>query len=91
MFRLIFGLDVALDADPRLEQLGPAKLHVVAHEVAKCLGLSEANDDARQRAFMLWTFVHGLSFLLIDGKVADCDPDTDVEALLSEIARRVLA
>ena len=40
---------------------------------------------------MLWSFVHGLSFLLVDKKLADMGGETDLDDLLSDIAERVLS
>ncbi|WP_230374176.1 TetR/AcrR family transcriptional regulator [Pontivivens ytuae] len=90
VFRLVFGL--AHDHAKREELMEEAPRHyaLVENEVALYLGRDEVDEDVKTRAFMLWTFVHGLSFLLIDEKVDVIDMPIDVEGLLWEIARRVM-
>jgi hypothetical protein len=41
---------------------------VVVRAVAACLGLPERRPDVQRRAYILWSFVHGHSFLTIDMK-----------------------
>jgi hypothetical protein len=43
--------------------------------------------------FRLWTFVHGLSFLLIDDKLCNLDLDrlVDIDAMVADAARRFLS
>ncbi|MEJ8562536.1 hypothetical protein QTO30_15775 [Yoonia sp. GPGPB17] len=78
------------EKDDALYNLGDQKFSVVQLEVAKCHGRTEIIDDDRQRALMLWSFVHGLSFLSIDGKLSDGKMPKDLETLLVEIARRIV-
>jgi len=40
---------------------------------------------------MLWSFVHGLSFLLADQKLAELGGDLDLDSLLNDISARMLA
>ena len=91
LFRLIFSrtdqhqdVDVAVDKGRRIFQL-------VQETVANVLGLPEVTKEAEHKALMLWSFVHGISFLLIDGKVSSMGLDFDLESLLTEIGLRVLA
>ena len=90
VFRLMFTWSGDTAEDEALDKLGDEKFSVVQLEVAKCLGRQEITDDDRQRAFMLWSFVHGLSFLSIDGKLSDGQMTPDLETLLEDIARRVI-
>jgi hypothetical protein len=62
----------------------------VQKEVAKARGHSEVDFEDRHRAFLLWSFVHGLSFLKIDGKLGDEKMPGDLEMTLADIARRVV-
>jgi len=90
VFSLKFGGFTDRLEDPRLQAAGEDTFGLVLKEVAACLGTSEITSEVRRRGFMLWSFVHGLSFLLVDKKLADMGGDINVEALLADIANRVL-
>ena len=90
IFRLKFGGYTDRLEDPRLQEAGEQTFGLVLREVAACLGLDEITPEVRRRGFMLWSFVHGLSFLLADKKLADMSGDADMDFLLSDISRRVL-
>ncbi|MFQ6550187.1 TetR/AcrR family transcriptional regulator [Aestuariibius sp. 2305UL40-4] len=90
VFRLIFGLAEDHADQTDLVAQGHQKFGIVQHEVASCLGQSEVGPEEARRAFLLWSFVHGLSFLLIDGKVDKIGYPLDQEAILKEIAVRVM-
>ncbi|MEM9844716.1 MAG: TetR-like C-terminal domain-containing protein, partial [Pseudomonadota bacterium] len=76
--------------DPQLEEIGQATFEIVLREVAACLGQSDITADVRQRGFMLWSFVHGLSFLLHDQKLSDMGGNIDLDFMLGDIAERIL-
>ena len=90
VFRLIFGQSQDETGHEKLMEMGLRHYGFVESEVAQFLGRGEVDDDARHKAFMLWTFVHGLSYLLIDMKTAILDRDVDVNGLLMDIGRRVM-
>lgn len=90
VFRLMFTWSGETEDDENLYALGDQKFSVVQMEVAKCHGRTEIDDEDRQKAFMLWSFVHGLSFLSIDGKLSDGKMPTDLETILVDIAQRVV-
>jgi len=90
VFRLMFTWSGGTEEDEELYALGDQKFSVVQMEIAKCHGRSEIAEEDRRKAFMLWSFVHGLSFLSIDGKLSRHKMPTDLETLLSEIAQRVV-
>ena len=90
VFRLKFGGFTDRLEDERLTQSGQATFGILLAEVAACLGAEGITEDVRRRALMLWSFVHGLSFLLADEKLKDMAGVQDVEPLLAEIAERVL-
>ncbi|WP_237072814.1 TetR/AcrR family transcriptional regulator [Pseudaestuariivita rosea] len=91
IFRLMFGLPKDSENHQIMMDEGPVHYVRVEQEVALYLGRADIDDDVRKRAFMLWTFVHGLSFLLIDGKVSVSDASLDIDDLLMDIGRRVMA
>ena len=90
VFRLMFTWSGETEDDEQLHNLGDQKYAVVQLEVAKCHGRQEVTDEDRQKAFMLWSFVHGLSFLSIDGMLAKDKMPGDLEDILTEIAKRVV-
>lgn len=90
VFRLKFGGFTDRLDDPQLQAAGEGTFGIVLREVADCLGEAEITQDVRRRGFMLWSFVHGLSFLLADKKLADMGGETSLDELLSDIAERVL-
>ncbi|MEO1639259.1 MAG: TetR/AcrR family transcriptional regulator [Pseudomonadota bacterium] len=90
VFRLMFTWSGETDEDLALHELGESKFEFVQMEVAKCHGRTEITDPDRQIAFALWSFVHGLSFLSIDGMLEKEKMPTDLDTLLDQIAQSVV-
>ncbi len=90
VFRLKFGGYTDRLEDERLQAYGEETFGMVLQQVAECLGESDITQEVRNRGFMLWSFVHGLSFLLYDKRLADMGGDMDLDEILADIARRVL-
>lgn len=90
VFRLMFAWADDSEEDGDLLALGDAKFEFVQMEVAKCRGSAVIEDEDRQKAFMLWSFVHGISFLSIDGKLAKDKVPVDLDVILDDIARRIV-
>ena len=86
----MFGLSKDHSEDDALVQKGESTFDLVKREVASFRGSDTVDDDDVRRAFQLWSFVHGLSFLLIDGKLAQMDLPLDLDAMLADIGRRVM-
>ncbi len=91
LFRLVFGLSEQHQGVDYVVDKGSRTLRLVQETVAKVLGFPDVNAEAEHKAFMLWSFVHGLSFLQIDGKVSSLGLNIDIERMLEEIGLRVLA
>ncbi|GFE63935.1 TetR/AcrR family transcriptional regulator [Litoreibacter roseus] len=91
VFRLMFGLTEDHENEDQLVAEGKRTFGAVQAEVARYRGSEVVEDQDIDRAFMLWSFVHGLSFLQIDGKVSTVDVSVDMEHILREIAERVMA
>jgi AcrR family transcriptional regulator len=91
VFRLMFALSGEHEDEPELMAKGEEVFGLVKREVARCTGEPEDSAPVERRSFALWSFVHGLSFLTIDGKVAKMCGEVPLEPLLDDIARRVLA
>lgn len=90
VFRLMFGLSEKHGEHNDLIETGNNTFDVVIHEVARCRGRSTTTEADEHEAFLLWSFVHGLSFLNIDGKLAEKNMAIDLEPILEDIARRVI-
>lgn len=90
VFRLHFGGYTDRLEDDRLQSYGEETFGLVLREVAKCIGAPDVTQDVRNRGFMLWSFVHGLSFLLGDARLAEMGGDIVLDDLLTDIAKRVL-
>lgn len=91
VFRLMFALSGEHQDDPELMAKGEEVFGLVQREVSACTGEPVDSDAVERRSFTLWSFVHGLSFLTIDGKVAKMCGEMPIEPLLDDVARRVLA
>lgn len=91
VFRLIFGSKWDPCYKEHMMEHTPNTFGVVQQEVAAYLGKTEIDEDVRKRAFMLWTFVHGFSFLWIDEKVSIAELDVQIAPFMREVAERVLA
>ncbi len=92
MFRLIFGRRHTPHTEAAVQEEAIRPYRMVQEEVAAVLGRAEIDDVVRQRAFLLWNFVHGLSFLMIDGMLTgEFSMPSDLESTLREVAERVLA
>ncbi len=90
LFRFKFGgFSDRLD-DDRLQQAGQDTFSIVLREVALCMGESEVTQEVRRRGFMLWNFVHGLSFILHDQRLAEQGGDIDLDHILSDMSQRIL-
>jgi len=89
VFRLVFGLTEGHENAPELLAKGEQCLGVVVHATAAHLGLPPDHEDVRRRAYMLWSFVHGHSFLTIDRK--NTASDADDWGYLMAVSRGVLS
>lgn len=90
VFRLMFALSGEHEDDPALMEKGDEVFSLVKREVALCTGQPEDSEDVERRSFVLWSFVHGLSFLTIDGKVSKMCGEFDIDPVLDDVARRVV-
>ncbi len=91
IFRLKFGGFTERLDDERLRIAGEATFGVVLREVAVCLNDDPSSPEVRRRGVMLWSFVHGLSFLLADKKLSDLCGEVELDHMLGDIAQRVLS
>ena len=90
VFRLVFGLTEGHENAPDLLAKGEGCFGVVVHAVAACLGLFPDDADVQRRAYMLWSFVHGHSFLTIDMKHNVASAEIDYWSYQMAISRAIL-
>jgi len=90
VFRLMFGLSEGHAQDDALVEKGESTFGFVKSEVAAFRGSDTVQAIDEKRAFQLWSFVHGLSFLLIDGKLAQMNLPLDLDAMLDDVGWRVM-
>ncbi|MCL1630194.1 MULTISPECIES: TetR/AcrR family transcriptional regulator [Roseinatronobacter] len=91
VFRLVFGLTEGHENAPELQQKGEGCFGVVVQGAAACLNLSPSDPEVQRRAYMLWSFVHGHSFLHIDMKTKVTTARIDDWDYLMTISRAILA
>ena len=91
VFRLVFGLTEGHENAPDLQHKGESCLGVVVLAVAAHLSLPPNDPDVQRRAYMLWSFVHGHSFLHIDMKTKVTTAMIDDWEYLMDISRAILA
>lgn len=90
IFSLKFGGFTDRIADPRLEQGGQQSFNILLTEIAKCLDEPGITEEVRRRGFLLWSFVHGLSFILREQGLAEKGQEFDLHDLLEDVAHRML-
>ena len=91
MFRLVFGITESHEDDEELRLRGEGVFGIVVEAVANVLGISKDDPEARMRAYLLWTMVHGHSWLTIDGKAKKQQINFPEDQLLAEISKRILS
>ncbi|ABV92001.1 transcriptional regulator [Dinoroseobacter shibae DFL 12 = DSM 16493] len=87
LFRLMFAENSGR-AD--VEEAGHTCYSGLLMQVAAYLGKDAVDEEVLTVSFPLWTFVHGLSFLRIDGKAEFARMHMPVADLVSDATRRLL-
>ena len=90
LFRTMFGLTEGHQDDPDLTAAGDATRRLVEEVVAEHLGISPDDAEARLRAYALWCFVHGHSFLCLDSKLPPEISGIDETLLLRTVGEGML-
>ena len=90
VFRLVFGLTEGHETAPDLQAKGESCLDVVVRAAAERLALPPTHPEVQRSAYMLWSFVHGHSFLTIDMKHEVDSASIDDWDYLMRIARALL-
>jgi AcrR family transcriptional regulator len=90
VFRLVFGLTEGHENAPDLQTKGESCFGVVVQAAAACLELPPNDPQVQRSAYMLWSFVHGHSFLHIDMKTKVTTARIDDWDYLMTISRAIL-
>jgi AcrR family transcriptional regulator len=91
VFRLIFGLTRTHSDHAGMIGEGMQTFGVLLNQMAHRTGHLQDAPEVMAASLPLWTFVHGLSFLLIDDKLAAMKLDVDVPSLIRTSLRKLLA
>ncbi|WP_425093931.1 TetR/AcrR family transcriptional regulator [Tropicimonas sp. S265A] len=87
VFRMMFAENYQR---PEIEEAGHACYNSLLLQVAAYLGKDTVDEDVLRESFPLWTFVHGASFLRIDGKADFAKTQQSAAELVVEATRRLL-
>lgn len=90
VFRLAFALTEGPEEAPDLVAGGEACFGVVLRCAAACLGRPIDDPDVQRRAYLLWSFVHGHSFLTINTRLNVASAEMDDWGYLMTVSRTVL-
>ena len=90
LFRLMFGRNPELKAPPVVDEACKACFGGAIQAVSEFCAANGIEQDARTIAVELWTFVHGVSSLAIDGDYDKVAPGLDTNALIERAAPRLL-
>lgn len=88
-FRLMFGSDVKQDED--VHCAGDECFGVLISEVAQQIGAAFDSEDSMTLSVMLWSFVHGVASLALDGDYEAAGVEVDTDRMLELAAQRFLA
>ena len=88
-YRLMWGKEaIARQDEPELREAAGALLQHLVDVIASHQHSGEIGPgDARARAYVAWSAVHGLASLLIERQI---DPNVDVDDLIRQTARTLL-
>lgn len=91
VFRLVFGLTEGHEDDAELQGKGMGCFAVVLQAVADVLKTVPDDPQVQARAYMLWSAVHGHSFLTIDRKTLGKVEVPDEWGFLMQVSRSILS
>ena len=83
LFRLMFGQPPLMEEFQQVSETGGECFGYVIEQVGKYCAAHGVDRDANEIAIKLWTFVHGASSLLIDGKYEKVTPGLDVSEMIT--------
>ena len=90
LFRLMFGQDPVIKGAEVVQQHGRRCFGKVIEQVGLYCERNSIERNAEFVAVQLWTFVHGVASLLIDGDYEKVAPTLDIDGMLTDFSRRML-
>lgn len=90
LFRLMFGQHPELKKQHRVHEEGQSCFEAVTRQVQRYCEVHSIDADAMQIHMRLWTFVHGVASLLIDGDYDVIYPGFDYERMIAETTPHLL-
>jgi AcrR family transcriptional regulator len=90
VFRLMFSLTEGHEKEPDLLAKGEGCFGVVVRAAAAVMDRPPQDPQVQARAYMLWSFVHGHSFLTIDMKHKVASAEIDDWAYLMTVSQAIL-
>ncbi|GAB5471488.1 MAG: hypothetical protein Kilf2KO_45180 [Rhodospirillales bacterium] len=91
-FRLMFGHRPEIKSQPQVEQTGRACFVNLLDSVSAFLAKQgRPQEDPMPLALRLWSLVHGVASLVLDGPMDIIAPGRDPEVLIDEAGRAILA
>jgi len=91
LFRLMFGQDPSLAEDENCVEKGRSCFGNLITQITKYCKANGIEEDANAIAVKMWTFVHGASALLIDGKYALIAPGVEIDEMIGTTVPLLLA
>lgn len=91
LFRLMFGQDPSLAEVEKVAEQGRSCFGKLIAQITKYCEANDIDGDANAIALKMWTFVHGASALLIDGKYALIAPGVDIDEMIATTVPLLLA
>lgn len=90
MFAVMFSLTTDHAQDEDLMTSGKACFDIVIGVVADHMGLARQSPEVAARAYALWCFVHGHSFLTLDGKASKIQTPLDETTIMALVGRALV-
>ncbi|MGI9462401.1 MAG: TetR-like C-terminal domain-containing protein, partial [Aestuariivirgaceae bacterium] len=90
LFRLMFGQNPALNETHMVVETGNDCFGYVIEQITKYCEAKGLDRNAGDVATKLWTFVHGASSLVMDGKYDHVTPGLDVDELIASATPQLL-
>ncbi|MEO0342585.1 MAG: TetR/AcrR family transcriptional regulator [Pseudomonadota bacterium] len=91
IFKLMFSYTRAHNKDAEMMERSPEGFALVRSAVGAHFGCRADDKLAVDRSFMLWSFVHGLSFIVIDEKSDSVGQHLDLELIIPNAVKSLMA
>lgn len=92
VFRVMFGMkrEIGDPEDTETHEVAHETMTIVIGEVAAAIGESPPGEESKGLACVLWTFVHGVATLHLDGDYEAAEIEVDTDGMIDLAARRLI-